>query len=475
MTDLRTQAAVGVAWTALQKWLIRLTGLATFVVLSRLLSPREIGLAALALAVIAVTSALGNLGAAPFLVQTDDYDEETRNATFWTTAAVSLVLSGGVFLLAEPLSEALGTPALAPLVQALAPVVFLNGISAVPTGDLLRTLRFRALAVRETAATGCAGVAGVSLAFAGAGVWSLIAQAAVHSVVSSVLIWKMTAWRPGRKVSKKALRALRRFGLPLLAVNIMQSVRDRIEQFLLGSLVGLEALGIWTIATRLLGVLSDVSIAVLDVVALPVLKRASADAARFARALAVASASAQLLIAPALLLLAVGGPAIVPFVFGDRWAPAVLPAQIMCLSYAVAGLAYFTRPALLSRGRTRADFAITASSLTVHVIMVVLVAPLGLVALAWGIAAETVVLVAASAVVVNKTLDVRYGAFFDALKVFLCAIASAVVGLGLSAALPGVPAVVAASLSIVLFALLAWVTSAPAVREAAADVRRIVR
>ena len=64
MAEFRTTVAVGVGWTAAQKWLVRLSGVLTFVVLSRLLGPADIGLVALALAFLgvqALNAVTGNL------------------------------------------------------------------------------------------------------------------------------------------------------------------------------------------------------------------------------------------------------------------------------------------------------------------------------------------------------------------------------------------------------------------------------
>src|SRR3954471_23993262 len=152
MAEFRTAVAVGVGWTAAQKWLVRIAGVLTFVVLSRLLSPADIGLVALALAFLGVLGVVADLGAATFLVQTRSWDEKTRSTTFWTTLGFSVAATGLVVVLAAPLAGLLGEPRLAPVFQALAPILVLNVTSAVPSAILQRELRFRELALREMAA-----------------------------------------------------------------------------------------------------------------------------------------------------------------------------------------------------------------------------------------------------------------------------------------------------------------------------------
>jgi O-antigen/teichoic acid export membrane protein len=478
VVDFRTQVAVGVGWTALQKWLVRLTGLLTFVVLSRLLTPAEIGLVALALAVVWMLGVIADLGASAFLVQTRDWDDTTRNTVFWTALAASVAAMSVLMAGSAPLAALLGEPRLRPVLLALAPVLVLNAAGAVPTAVLTRELRFRQLALREGCATVAGAAIGVLMAFGGAGVWSLVAQTAVQATVACALVFWSSRWRPGVAVSGTALRQLGRFGGPLLGVNVLQSLRDRGELFLLGSLLGVDALGYWTVAVRLLGVVADLSVAVLDVVALPVFAARRDEAARFARAFESAVSSTQVLLVPALVVLAVTSPVLVPWAFGEVWQPAVLPAQVLCLGYGVAGLAYFNRAALLAHGRSGTELALTAPLLAVHTAMVIVIAPFGLTALAWGGAAEALLSVLVGALVLRGTVGITPRSLDRGSRVVVSGAVASVVGLAVADVVPGgtlVATLVGTVAALAFFALLLWVTNAELVRQVKADARRMVQ
>jgi PST family polysaccharide transporter len=478
VAEFRTAVAAGVGWTAAQKWLVRIAGVLTFVVLSRLLSPADIGLVALALAFLGVLGVVADLGAATFLVQTQSWDEETRSTTFWTTLGLSLVASAAVVALAGPLAGLLGESGLAPVIRALAPVLLLNAASGVPSAILQRELRFRELALREMVSAVVACVVGVGLAVAGAGVWALVAQSLAQAFVASVLVWRMSTWRPTRQVSRSALTELRKFGGPVLGVNILQSVRDRLEQFLLGALVGVAALGYWTVAVRLLALLVDVSVAVLDSVALPVFAAARTTPDRFRRAFEAAQASTQMLLVPALALLAVVSPVLLPLAFGPHWGPAIGPAQVLCLAYGIAGLAYFNRAALLSHGRSGVELLLTSTGLAIHVVLVVLVAPLGLTALAWAFTGEALVTVLLGAGVLRRTLGVGLRTLTRAARIVGCGALAVAAALTTMAAVPLTPvgdALTGVAVTAAVLAATLWWTNAALLRQLADDVRRLLR
>jgi O-antigen/teichoic acid export membrane protein len=477
MAEFRTAVAVGVGWTAAQKWLVRIAAVLTFVVLSRLLTPADIGLVALALAFLGVLGVVADLGASTFLVQTQTWDERTRSTTFWTTTALSVAATALIVVVAAPLAAALGEPRLGPVVQALAPILVVTASTAVPTAILRRELRFRELALREMAAGLASAVVGIALAVAGAGVWALVAQSGSQALVSAVLVWRMSAWRPTRQVSREAFDALRRFGGPVLAVNLLQSVRDRLEQFVLGALVGVSALGYWTVAVRLLALLVEVSVAVLDSVALPVFAAARTSADRFRRAFEYALAATQVLLVPAVALLAVVSPVVIPWAFGPQWGASIPPAQVLCLAYGIAGLAWFNRSALLSHGRSGVELALTATSLVIHLGLVVVVAPLGLTALAWAFTGEALVTVLLGTLVLHRTLGLGPATVARAARVAGCGALAVGAALAAMQALelgpvPGV--LLGGTVTVAVLAAGTWLTNATLLRQLADDVRRVL-
>ena len=478
MAELRTAVASGVGWTAAQKWVVRLAGVVTFVALTRLLGPADIGLVTLALAFVGVLGVVADLGTTTFLVQTRTWDEATRSTAFWTTTVLSVAATALVVALAVPIAALLGQPRLALVMMALAPTLVGTALSAVPMAVLQRELRFRELALREMVAGLVSAVIGVGLAAAGAGVWALVGQSLTQAAVGTALVWRMSDWRPTRQVSRASLRELRRFGGPTLAVNLMLAVRDRLEQFLLGLLLGVTALGYWSVAVRLLALLVDVSASVLDSVALPMFAATRDDPPRFRRAFEQALASAQVLLVPVLAVLAVASPALLPWAFGAHWTPAVGPAQALCVAYGIAGLGYFNRAALLSHGRAGVECVNSGVALLLHLAVVVVVAPHGLTALAWAFSAEAVVVVALGAVLLRRTVGVgfaavRRGAVVVGSGIAVTAAALAcvhAVGLG---PVPG--ALLGAVIALAGVAAATWLTNATLLRRLAGDVDQLVR
>ena len=112
---------------------------------------------------------------------------------------------------------------------------------------LQRKLAFDKLAARSLAAAMVGGVVGVSMAFAGFGVWSLVGQNLAIALVGAIVLWRASDWRPGFGLSKRHYRDLFGFGVPVLGTSILRASVRRSDDFLIGYFLGPTSLGYYTI------------------------------------------------------------------------------------------------------------------------------------------------------------------------------------------------------------------------------------
>jgi O-antigen/teichoic acid export membrane protein len=81
---------------------------------------------------------------------------------------------------------------------------------------------------------------------------------------------------------------------------------------------------------------------------------------------------------PALVLLAIAAPVAVPFLFGPRWAPAIVPAQILALGGASMVIFNAVGTVFMTTGRVRALLGFGWAQFIVYGVAVYLTAPQGI-------------------------------------------------------------------------------------------------
>jgi O-antigen/teichoic acid export membrane protein len=326
---LGRSAAVGALWLTAQKWVVRLSGFVTIAILTRLISPEDFGVVAAAATITPFVLLLADLGLSTYIVQADAADSRMLSTGFWFSALAGTALAAGMALSAPLLAAAFNIEGSTDVLRVMALSVLLTVLASVPTALLKRRLQFRRIAVQATVAAVIAQVVAVVLALAGTGAWALVGQLLVSQAVAGVLAWRAARWRPGAEFSAPEFRVMAQFGTKVVGVEVVAALRAAGEAAVIANVLGAAALGFLSIAQRLVQVAQDVSASALVPVSTVVFARVRDSRERlragYVRALRIGYAA----VTPALALLVVAAPTLIPMIFGPGWEPSVPVARAL--------------------------------------------------------------------------------------------------------------------------------------------------
>lgn len=319
------QALSSVAWMTAAKWVQRLGGLATVVLLTRMLSPEDFGLAAAATTLTPLVYVLADGGFSAYIVQADDADEETLSTAFWFSIIAGLVLTGGVIACTPLLSQLFDLPELGPLLRVMALSVLLIAVAAVPMALLQRRMGFKLLAGVLVLSAVLAQVVAVAAAFAGWGAWALILQILVSQIVATVSVWILARWRPTMVFSVGKFREMAGFGLRVAGSAFATVAKLWAETAIVVATLGVYAMGLLNIGQRLVQTVEDLTMAALATVSVAAFARLRDSAPRlrasYLRGVAITYAVSM----PLMVYIGVSAPVLVPFLFGaDKAGSAVV-------------------------------------------------------------------------------------------------------------------------------------------------------
>lgn len=319
-------------------------------VLAALLGPEAYGLVAMAMVMIAFMNLLQQQGMAAALVQRKLLSPDHCNAAFWMVAAVGIVVAVAGVLLAEPWATWNGLPQLASVTSVLSILIPIRALSSVQEALMRRQMRFKMLTIRSLIATGAGGLAGLVAAFSGWGVWSLVAQQIVLSLVALLLLWGASDWRPGLRFSRQSVKDLLGFSTGSFLSSLGVFVNNMADVVVVGHIFGPLIVGVYRFGARLVEVLEGLTSRPVRSLALPDLAPAQDDppelASRLKRLMGLSAWTAL----PLFGVLAACAPHI-PLVIGKDWEPAVMVAQFLCLVGAVRVLVLVDGPLMQAVGR----------------------------------------------------------------------------------------------------------------------------
>lgn len=354
MTDIvevRNRAIRGIGWSSLETWGAQLLRFVVYVLLARLVGPSAFGIIALAGVFLKLTEILVKQGFGEAIVQRKDLEGSHIDAAFWLSFVGGIVFAVALALAAPYISRFYAEEELSSVIRWLSLSFVISGISGIPEAILLRKMEFRVLALRSLFAICSGGAAGLILACLGFGVWSLVVQQLTNVLISLLMLWFSTSWRPKFRFSFSHAKQLCGFGLKVTGNNLLWCICKRFDQALVGYLFGSFALGAYSLAGRTSQMLSDFIVSPMGRIALPSFSRMQdmpdmlrAEFYRWTKIISI-------FCLPAFAGMFALAPDIVVVGFGAKWISVVPFLRAFCVYAAIGTALGLTHALFLSLGR----------------------------------------------------------------------------------------------------------------------------
>lgn len=325
------------------------------VVLSRLLTPDEVGVVAVVAAVVNIATVAGDLGLSVAAIREKHLDRPQWSALFWVNTAVGLVLTVALAALSNGVAHVTGRDAAVPFLLVAAPVFLVNGVAAQYRVELVRSARYQRLAVSEAAAPALGLVLAVVLAAAGAGSWALMVQMIAPPVVLLMLVTSAVRLAPGAPRVPRGIGRLVRLGAVLSVQQVLDMASGQIAPLALAPHASASAIGAYSRAAQLIKQPHQQLAGSLTRVVVPALSRVYGDgSAEFGRRLAVARATYGYGVGVATALIGGLSAPLVSVVLGAQWevgTPGIV--RLLSIGWLLRALSYVFLWGMTAAGATR--------------------------------------------------------------------------------------------------------------------------
>lgn len=384
---LKRAAIAGALWSVCESVGIQLMSFVLFLVFARLIEPNAFGIIQLAVTVLGLLTIFVEQGFSLTIIQRRELTKAALDTAFWigvaSAAAVALVLCAS----ADAIALVYGSRELAGVLRALALSLPLAAACSVQVALFVRVLDFRPQALRRLIAVLGGGLVGIVMAFAGFGIWSLVARLLVETVLDCVVVWRISDFRPSLRVSRPEARALMAFGSRVVGSNLLGYLDRRADDLLIGYVLGPVALAYYAVAFRALLLVHEVALRSAQRIAVPLFAELQDDPPRMRSALYAAVEVAAAIGCPVFLGLSAIAPELCATLFGPKWAPAIPAMRVLGLAGIGLSVSLYTDPLLVALGKADAFFRFNLATAAVNLLA-------SLVAVRWGIVAMAIAYVA---------------------------------------------------------------------------------
>lgn len=356
---LKNQVYSGMRWTGSSQVITGVMQFVQIAVLGNILTPTEFGLMATVLLSMNFISAFADVGVSYAIIQTKEMSDVQRSTLYWVHNGIAGITTLVFFMVIPSISTLLNEPELTTLLRISALMIPIAAASTQFRMVFHRNMEFSIVAKQEILTTTLNLIVSVAMALAGYGVWSLLVGYMIgHSIGQLwILFAGLRTWKPSFVFDLTGLKPVFRYGMYHSGEKMVQFLNMKIDQILIMTLLGIQALGIYNMALNLvIYPIQRINQAVTQVM-FPLFAKQQDDVPALRNGYLNLLKTVTLINAPLMVGIMITAPLFIPLLLGDQWTNAILLTQILSIYSYQKSTGAPAGSLLLAVGRTDLGFA----------------------------------------------------------------------------------------------------------------------
>ncbi|MEE1503941.1 MAG: lipopolysaccharide biosynthesis protein [Acutalibacteraceae bacterium] len=410
--SLKAKTISGVIWKFGERVSAQLVNFIVSIILARLLLPEDYGLIALVTVFITICNKIVVSGFATSLVQKKDADNLDFSTVFYFSVCVAAILYAVLFatapFIADFYSKESDPQLFIQVIRVMGLNLFIIAVNSVQQAYVSRTMQFRKFFFSTIAGTVVSAIAGIALAYAGKGVWALVAQNMILALVNGIVLWFMVKWRPQLKFSFKRLKALYSYGWKIFVASMIKILYTDLRSLVIGRVYTAADLAFYNKAQSFPQLIDTNVEGTIDSVLFSAISKKQNSVDEMRAMLRRAIKTTSFILMPLLAgLSAVAKPFII-ILLTDKWAESIPLMQILAFSFIFAPVELENLQAIKALGRSDVALKVEIIKKVLGIIILIISIPFGVTAIAIGMVISTTLSAIINAIPNKKLLGYTF-------------------------------------------------------------------
>jgi O-antigen/teichoic acid export membrane protein len=395
-----------------QKYTTFVFNFASIVIVSRLLTPKEIGIFSVAVGLTTLANLLRTFGISDYLVQEKHLTEQMIRTSFTVNLIFAWILTVIIFLVSWPVGTFFDDAGVGQVLRVMSASFILVPFGITAMALLRRDMAFGVLYKINTSSQVVSSLATIGLAYAG---FSYMSMAWASLASMAVMVLGCAIWAPEYRVRGTGLSGWRKilpFGAKMTLSDIATQLGQQSANLVVGKMLGLADAGFYSRGYGAVNMFRDKVVAAISAVAYPAFAAEHRETGMapqlFLRSLVYLTGISW----PFFVFSALMAFPMIRIMFGNQWDAAVPLMRWLCCAAIIGTLIYQCNQLFVAVGRVGAATVVEIQYQLARLVIAVVAALWSVEAVA---ASQILVYVIAAVLYYRKISD------FDALKVRKCA------------------------------------------------------
>ena len=243
-----------VKWSFIESISLKVVGFVLSIILARLLLPSDFGILAIVNVFYLLTTLFIDGGLREAIIQKKDADENDFSTVFWLNILVSLLLYCILFFAAPFIENFYQFEDLSFFIRLQSLTLIIEAFGLIQIVKATKELNLKKITIARIPATLISFVVGITLAYMGYGIVSLIIQQLVNVGVYTLLLVYNIRYKPQFLFSKSSFQSLYGFGLKIFAISFISRMYVQSLNLIYAFYFNVKELGFYTKSKSLQGV-----------------------------------------------------------------------------------------------------------------------------------------------------------------------------------------------------------------------------
>lgn len=334
--SIKNKIFSGMFWKFGERILAQFVSFIVSIVLARMLLPEEYGIVSIVLIFITIADVFVSSGFTAALIQRKDAKNEDFSTIFYCSLAMSVLIYIVLFFMAPLIASFYNMADLTLVIRVFSLKLIISSYNSVQHAYVSRNMIFKRFFFSTLFGTIVSGIVGIILAYKGFGVWALISQYFVNSIVDSIVLSFTIPWHPQLVFSKGSAKSLMGFGWKVLVADLSGTFFDQLRSLLIGKIYTPADLAFYNKGKQVPSMLTDNMSTTIMTVLFPAIANENDDNEKVKNISRQALRMMSFVIFPMMIGCVFVAKPLVLTLLTSKWESSIVYMQILCITSAIS-------------------------------------------------------------------------------------------------------------------------------------------
>lgn len=322
-------------WKFAERISSQLVSFVVSIVLARILAPSDYGTVSMVMIFVTLANVFVEGGFSSALIQKQDADKLDFSTVFYFSIFLSIILYIVLYISAPYVALFYGDDyeILTPVLRVIGLQIIIYGANSVQQAYVSKQMMFRKFFWSTLAGTLVSALVGLLMAYYGYGIWALVSQQIVMTVVNTLVLYLVTRKLPGLMFSFKRLKGLFVYGAKILSASLLTTLFIDIRSLIIGKVYSPKDLAFFDRGRQFPSLIVANINSSVGAVLFPKMSQEQGDKQRVKQICRDSIRFGSFLMMPLMMGLAVCAEPIVRLLLTDKWIQCVPFLQLFCIVY----------------------------------------------------------------------------------------------------------------------------------------------